>query len=220
MIASIAWGIVGMLVGVLIATFTVSYNAAAIALGPVGHMNAVAAAILIPASPTSPSPSFSAAICGESVEVKVMRRRRQASAGAGEGLPPAVAPRESPRVMADSRTAKLTAGCEVRRIRAEALPKMRGGLRALHRTRELPGANPLKAAPAALKAAHAALNAAVLAAYGFAAKADLLAQLLARNQTVAARLARAEPVTAPGLPAGFPPPATLISDDCIRPATV
>ena len=35
------------------------------------------------------------------------------------------------------------AGCEVRRIRAEALPKIKGGLRALYRTLELPGKNPL-----------------------------------------------------------------------------
>ena len=50
-------------------------------------------------------------------------------------------------------------------------------------------------------------------------KADLLAQLLALNQQVAARLARAEPVTALGLPAAFPNPETLITDDCIRPST-
>ena len=49
-------------------------------------------------------------------------------------------------------------------------------------------------------------------------KADLLAQLPALNQTTAARLARAEPVTAPGLPAGFPSPETLLTGDCIRPA--
>ncbi|HEY5769474.1 MAG TPA: type IIL restriction-modification enzyme MmeI, partial [Terrimicrobium sp.] len=76
--------------------------------------------------------------------------------------------------------AVAAAGREVRRIRAEALPKMKGGLRALYRTLELPGANPLKDA-------HAALDAAVLVAYGFSAKADLLAQLLALNQQVAAR---------------------------------
>ena len=86
--------------------------------------------------------------------------------------------------------AVAVAGREVRRIRAEALPKLKGGLRALYRTLELPGANPLKDA-------HAVLDAAVLAAYGFSPKADLLAQLLALNQTVATRIARGEPVTAP-----------------------
>ena len=86
--------------------------------------------------------------------------------------------------------AVAAAGREVRRIRAEALAKMKGGLRALYRTLELPGANPLKDA-------HAALDAAVLAAYGFDPKRDLLAQLLALNLAVAQRLEAAQPVTAP-----------------------
>ncbi len=58
----------------------------------------------------------------------------------------------------------------------------------------------------------------MLAAYGFTAKADLLAQLLALNQQVAAKLARVEPVTAPGIPAGFQKPESLLTEDCIRPA--
>jgi len=45
---------------------------------------------------------------------------------------------------------------------------------------ELPGTNPLKDA-------HAALDTAVLTAYGFNAKQDLPAQLLALNVEVAAR---------------------------------
>ena len=100
----------------------------------------------------------------------------------------------------------VAAGREVRRIRAEALSHMRGGLRALYRTLELPGANPLKTA-------HAALDAAVLAAYGFSPKADLLAQRLALNQQVAATIERGEPVTAPGLPN----PGSFITEDCIQP---
>ena len=59
--------------------------------------------------------------------------------------------------------AVAAAGCEVRRIRADALPKIKGGLRALYRTLELPGKNPLKDA-------HAALDAAVLDAYGLTPK--------------------------------------------------
>ncbi|MCX7010068.1 MAG: class I SAM-dependent DNA methyltransferase, partial [Kiritimatiellaeota bacterium] len=106
--------------------------------------------------------------------------------------------------------AVVAAAREVRRVRAEHLPQIKGGLRALYRTLELPGANPLKAA-------HAALDAAVLAAYGFEANQDLLAQLLALNQAVAARLARHEPVTAPGVPATYPNPPSLITADCIRP---
>jgi hypothetical protein len=102
------------------------------------------------------------------------------------------------------------AGRQVRNVRTEALGQMKGGLRALYRTLELPGANPLKVA-------HAALDAAVLAAYGFSAKKDLLAQLLELNLSVAQHLERAEPVTPPGIPITFPNPETLVSDDCICP---
>ena len=104
-----------------------------------------------------------------------------------------------------------SAAREVRRVRAEALRNLRGGLRALYRTLELPGANPLKDA-------HAALDAAVLAAYGFSAKKDLLAQLLALNLDVAARIEQGSPVTAPGVPKNHPDPKKLVTEDCIRPA--
>ena len=103
------------------------------------------------------------------------------------------------------------AGREVRRVRAGALAEMKGGLRALYRTLEFPGANPLKDA-------HAALDAAVLGAYGFSAKKDLLAQLLALNLTVAERIERSGPLTSPGIPVGFTKSETLVSDDCIRPS--
>ena len=102
------------------------------------------------------------------------------------------------------------AGRQVQRVRSDALSKLKGSLRALYRTLELPAANPLKDA-------HAALDTAVLAAYGFSVKKDLLAQLLELNFSVAQRLERVEPVTPPGTPATFPNPEALISDDCIRP---
>ena len=60
-------------------------------------------------------------------------------------------------------------------------------------------------------------GAAVLAAYGFSPKGDLLAQILALNLAVAARIDNNQPVTAPGLPQTFPDPKRLITDDCIRP---
>jgi hypothetical protein len=87
--------------------------------------------------------------------------------------------------------AVAAAARELRRVRAEALPKMKGGLRALYRTLELAGANPLKDA-------HAALDTAVLTAYGFRATQDMLAQLLALNQRVAAKIEKGAPVMAPG----------------------
>jgi hypothetical protein len=106
--------------------------------------------------------------------------------------------------------AVAAAAREVRRLRAEALPKMKGGLRALYRTLELPGVNPLKDA-------HAALDTAVLTAYGFNPKRDLLAQLLALNQAVAAKIENGESVTAPGVPKNYPEAKKLVTDDCIRP---
>ena len=102
------------------------------------------------------------------------------------------------------------AGREVRRIRNEALENIKGGLRAVYRTLELPGKNPLKDA-------HAALDAAVLKAYGFSAKKDLLAQLLELNLDVAARIEAGEAVTAPGVPPDYSDAGQLITDDCIRP---
>ena len=105
--------------------------------------------------------------------------------------------------------AVAAAARELRRVRAEALLKLKGGLRALYRTLELPGANPLKDA-------HAALDTAVLTAYGFNPKKDLLAQLLALNQEVAAKIEKGEEVVAPGVPQKYPEVEKLITSDCIQ----
>jgi hypothetical protein len=102
------------------------------------------------------------------------------------------------------------AGREVRRKRSAALTKIPGGLRAVYRTLELPGKDPLKDA-------HAALDAAVLDAYGFDPDGDLLAQLLDLNQTVAQRIEADEQVTAPGIPTSFRHTERLVSDDCVKP---
>ncbi len=100
------------------------------------------------------------------------------------------------------------AGREIRRIRSAALANLSGGLRALYRTLDQPGKNPLRDA-------HVALDAAVLAAYGFSAKADLLEQLLALNTQVAQRLSDLQPVTAPGIPACYSKPEALLTGDCL-----
>lgn len=105
------------------------------------------------------------------------------------------------------------AGRAIRAIRDEHLPKTKGGLRALYRTLELPGKSPLKDA-------HAALDAAVLKAYGFSPKKDLLAQLLALNLAVAAKEKAGEAVTAPGVPGSFieagGDAGALVTGDCVR----
>jgi hypothetical protein len=98
---------------------------------------------------------------------------------------------------------------QVRRIRTELLSKSTGGLQAVYRTLELPGKH-------RLKTANEGLDAAVLAAYGFSPKKDLLAQLLVLNLEVARREQAGESVTAPGIPPGYPDPARLVTEDCIR----
>ncbi len=105
--------------------------------------------------------------------------------------------------------AVASAGRDLRAVRSDALKGIKGGLRALYRTMDLPGKNPLRDA-------HLALDAAVRAAYGFGARADLLTQLLRLNQNVAELLKRGEAVTAPGIPDGFADTKKLISTDCIR----
>jgi len=103
------------------------------------------------------------------------------------------------------------AGREVRQVWVEALKVIdKGGLRAVYRTLELPGKHPLKDA-------HAELDAAVLAAYGFSAKKDLLKQLLDLNHAVAGRENAGESVTPPGVPATYGDASALVTDDCIKP---
>jgi SAM-dependent methyltransferase len=107
--------------------------------------------------------------------------------------------------------AAAEAGRQVRAVRDEALTQLKGGLRALYRTLELPGKNPLKDA-------HAALDDAVMKCYGFSKKKDLLQQLLDLNLEVADREKRGDAVTAPGIPASYKGARdALVTDDCIRP---
>ena len=63
----------------------------------------------------------------------------------------------------------------------------------------------------------AAPDTAVLTAYGFSAKKDLLAQLLALNQQVAAKIEQGELVMPPGVPKNYPDAKKLVSENCIRP---
>jgi hypothetical protein len=101
-----------------------------------------------------------------------------------------------------------TSGRELRRIRDEVLKDTKGGLRAVYKTMELPGNNPLKDA-------HASLDAAVMDAYGFSKKIDLLKQLLELNLEVAERIESGKNVTAPGIPSCYSDHTKLITNDCI-----
>lgn len=106
--------------------------------------------------------------------------------------------------------AVAAAGRHLRSVRIEALTKIKGGLRALYRILELPGEN-------AVKDAQTDLDAAVLDAYGFSGRKDLLEQLFALNRAVAERIKKGEGVTGPGVPANFHDPARLVTEDCLLP---
>ena len=94
-------------------------------------------------------------------------------------------------------------------MRREIMAKLGYSLRALYRTLEEPGANPLRDA-------HARLDAAVRTAYGMDAKTDPLAFLLALNLDCAAKEKRGETITPPGLPLPDTERAAFTTGDCIR----
>lgn len=104
--------------------------------------------------------------------------------------------------------AVAAAGVALRQLRAKSIQSAGGGLRALYRTIELPGKNPLKDA-------HDALDAAVLAAYDFSPRKDILQQLLELNTAVAANIAAGQAVTGPGIPASYKSVKKLITKDCL-----
>ncbi len=97
----------------------------------------------------------------------------------------------------------------LRQLRREVMAKMDWSLRDLYRTLEEPGSNPLRAA-------QAKLDAAVRAAYAMPKAADILAFLLALNQSCAAKEAAGESITPPGLPLPVGEHGPFITDDCIR----
>jgi len=93
--------------------------------------------------------------------------------------------------------------------RTQTLREHQMSLRDLYRLLEQPGKNPIKDL-------HAALDAAVLEAYGFDAKRDVLTQLLELNLATAAREAGGQPVQAPGWPEKIPGKEAFITGDCVR----
>jgi hypothetical protein len=80
-------------------------------------------------------------------------------------------------------------------------------IRDIYRQPELPRENPLKDL-------HAELDRAVLGAYGFNAKEDLLGQLFDLNLSVAAKEEKGEPVQAPGLPGWVK--GKFVTGECVR----
>lgn len=103
---------------------------------------------------------------------------------------------------------------DLRRVRAEIRAATPMSLRELYRTLELPGAN-------RLRDAQAALDRAVGEAYRYGLPKDLrdlepLALLLALNQRCAAAEQEGRPIVGPGLPAFCDGDGRFFSDDCIR----
>jgi SAM-dependent methyltransferase len=97
----------------------------------------------------------------------------------------------------------------LRQLRREVMAKMNWSLRDLYRTLDEPGSNPLRNA-------QTKLDAAVRAAYGMPKDVDVLAFLLALNQSCAAKEAAGEAITPPGLPLPEDEHPAFITDDCIR----
>ena len=93
--------------------------------------------------------------------------------------------------------------------RNEVMDKYKYSLRDLYRLVEQHGTNPVKDL-------HNKLDDAVMDAYGFSKKKDLLQQLLNLNFAVAAKEEKGEQVQAAGLPDWIENKGDFISDDCVR----
>lgn len=82
-------------------------------------------------------------------------------------------------------------------------------LRDIYKILEEPGSNPLKDL-------HQKLDDAVLAAYGFGKRKDLLTQLLELNFEVASKIENGEEVQSPGLPKCVKNKKEFVSGDCVK----
>ncbi len=101
------------------------------------------------------------------------------------------------------------AAVALRALRREIMAKLGYSLRALYRTLEGPGANPLRDA-------HAKLDTAVRASYGMPNDSDPLAFLLDLNLACAAKEKTEQQITPPGLPLPQEEHLSYTTDDCIR----
>ena len=97
----------------------------------------------------------------------------------------------------------------LRALRREIMARLGYSLRALYRTLEEPGANPLRAA-------HTRLDTAVRATYAMPKAADPLAFLLALNLTLAAKEKAGEKISPPGLPLPEAERRAFITNDCVH----
>lgn len=98
---------------------------------------------------------------------------------------------------------------ELRDKRSEIMVKHNFTLRDVYRILDEPGSNPLKDL-------HQKLDDAVLAAYGFGKRKDLLTQVLELNVEVASKIEKGEEVQSPGLPKCVINKEEFVSGDCIK----
>ena len=101
------------------------------------------------------------------------------------------------------------AAVALRALRREIMAKLGYSLRALYRTLDTPGANPLREA-------HTRLDTAARAAYAMPKPADPLAFLLALNLTLAAKEKAGEKISPPGLPLPETERRAFITNDCVH----
>jgi hypothetical protein len=97
----------------------------------------------------------------------------------------------------------------LRNERNAVMEKNKSSLRDVYRVLEKPGKNKLKDL-------HADLDNAVIDAYGFEAKKDILQQLLELNKKVAQAESEGKKVQPPGLPNWITDKQKYINDDCVK----
>ena len=94
-------------------------------------------------------------------------------------------------------------------LRREVMAAHGWSLRALYRTLDEPGDNPLRTA-------HARLDTAVRAAYAMPKPADPLAFLLELNLCLAVKEKAGAPITPPGIPLPEAERTAFITGDCVQ----
>ena len=98
---------------------------------------------------------------------------------------------------------------ELREKRTAIMNKHKYTLRDIYRILEEPGAN-------SLKELHRKLDDAVITAYGFDKRKDILSQLLVLNFELATKIENGEDVQLPGLPKCVKNKKDFVSKDCIK----
>ena len=98
---------------------------------------------------------------------------------------------------------------KMREKRNETMEKHDFNLRDIYRILDEPGSNPMKDL-------HQKLDEAVMAAYGFGKRKELLTQILKLNSEVAEKIDRGEYVQSPGLPKCVKNKREFVSEDCVR----